>query len=98
MMKGRLIAFRVFKRLGQRRTNQFCKQFYGQDTTTQGKKYRRRGVLDRIPHRKLIRGVLVVSTKNADEIVKFLRKFNAEVHVREVSLTPEDKKMLRVKG
>jgi hypothetical protein len=59
-----------------------------------GKKYRRRGLLDEIPHRKLIRGVIVVSTKDANEVIKFLQKFNAELHVRDVVLTPEDRKVL----
>jgi hypothetical protein len=27
-------------------------------------------------------------------VIKFLRKFNAEVHVRDVVLTPDDKKAL----
>ena len=93
-MMGKLIAFRVFKYAGQRGANQFCKRFYGQDTSTRGKRYRRRGLLDEIPHRKLIRGVIVLSTRDANDVIKFLRKFNAEVHVRDVVLTPDDKKAL----
>ena len=93
-MMGKLIAFRVFKYAGQRGANQFCKRFYGQDTSTRGKRYRRRGLLDKIPHRKLIRGVIVLSTRDANDVIKFLRKFNAEVHVRDVVLTPDDKKAL----
>ena len=52
-------------------------------------------VLDEIPHVRLIRGVIIVSTKNAGEMIKFLRKFNAEIHVRKVVLTPRDRKVLQ---
>jgi hypothetical protein len=51
--------------------------------------------LDRIPYRKLIRGVIIVSRRDANEVVKFLRKFDAEIHVREVVLTPQDEKALK---
>jgi len=94
-MMGKLIAFRVFKYAGQTGANQLCKQLYGQGTSTRGKKYRRRGLLDEIPHRKLIRGVIVLSTRDAKEVIRLLKEFNAEVHVRDVVLTPDDKKALR---
>ena len=94
-MMGKLIAFRIYKHAGQKAANQLCKQLYGQGTSTRGKKYWRRGLLDEIPHRKLIRGVIVLSTRDANEVIKFLQKFNAEVHVRDVVLTPDDERALR---
>lgn len=97
MMMGKLIAFRIFKYAGQKGADQFCKKFYGQDTITKGKKYRRRGLLDETPHVKLIRGVIIVSTRDAKEVIKFLKEFNAEVLVRDVVLTTQDRKVLRVK-
>jgi hypothetical protein len=97
-MMGKLIAFRVYKYVGQKGANQLCKQLYGQGTSTRGKMYRRKGLLDEIPHRKLIRGVIVLSTRDANEVVKFLRKFNAEVHVRDVVLTIDDRKALRIQA
>ena len=97
MMMGKLIAFRIFKYAGQKGADQFCKKFYGQGTTTKGKRYRRKGLLDETPHVKLIRGVIIVSTRDAKEVIKFLKEFNAEVHVRDVVLTPQDRKVLRVK-
>jgi hypothetical protein len=92
---GKLIAFRVFKYAGQKGANQVCKRLYGQGTSTRGKVYRRKGLLDEIPHRKLIRGVIILSTRDANEVIKFLKEFNAEVHVRDVVLTQTDRKMLR---
>ena len=96
-MMGKLVAFRVFKYAGQKGADQFCKKFYGQDTTTKGKRYRRKGLLDEIPHVKLIRGAIIVSTRDASEVIEFLRRFNAEVHVRDVILTSQDRKVLQEK-
>jgi len=92
---GKLIAFRVFRYAGQEGANRLCKQLYGQDTSTKGKMYRRKGLLDEIPHRKLIRGVIILSMRDANVVIKFLKEFNAEVHVRDVVLTPTDKKALK---
>lgn len=99
-MKGKLIAFRVFRNTDVATTNRFCQKFYGQDTSSHGGKYRyhKKGLLEDIPHVKLIRSVIIVSTRDAKEVIKFLREFNAEVHVRDVILTPEDRKALQVKG
>jgi len=94
-MMGKLIAFRVFKYAGQKGANQLCKRLYGQGTSTRGKRYRRVGLLDGIPHRKLIRGVIVLSTRDANDVIKFLKEFDAEVHVRDVVLTQADRKALK---
>jgi len=95
-MMGKLIAFRVYKHAGQKAANQLCKLLYGQSTSTRGKKYWRRGLLDDIPHRKLIRGVIILSTRDARAVMQFLQEFNAEVHVRDVVLTPEDRAALKI--
>jgi len=92
---GTLVAFRVFKPAGQKGADMLCKQFYGQYTTTRGKRYRRKGLLDEIPHVRLIRGVVIVSARDAGKVIKFLRKLNAEIYVRKVELTPKDKKILQ---
>jgi hypothetical protein len=94
MMMGKIVVI-VLSPIGQRRANQFCKKFYGQDTKTGGKRYRRRGLLDEIPHIKLARGVVIVSRKDAPEVIRFIEKFGPEFHVRDVVLTPEDEAALR---
>ena len=88
----------MFKHTDTRTTNKFCQKFYGQDTYSHGGKYfhHKRGLLEDVPHVKLIRSVIIVSTKHADRIIEFLRDFGAEVHVRDVTLTPEDKRVLQV--
>jgi len=56
----------------------------------QGKK----GLLEDIPHAKLLRGVIIVTENGWKAVVRFLKEFNAEIYVRRVVLTPEDKKAL----
>jgi len=96
-MKGRLIAFRVYKNTDRKTTNRFCQKFYGQNTTSHKEKYHhhKQGLMEDIPHIKLIRGAIVVVEKNARKVIRFLKNFNAEIHTRKVTLTAADKKALR---
>jgi hypothetical protein len=96
-MQGVIIAYRLFKNNSQKELNQFCKKFYGQETSShKGKyRYRRRGLLDDIPHIILIRGVIIVSKGDAKKVVDFLKEYNAEVYVRDVTLLPEDEAALK---
>jgi hypothetical protein len=91
-MMGKILIFHFPKKTNQKNLNQFCKKFYGQNTSSHGGKYRyrRKGLLDTIPHIKLIGGVLIVSTENADKIIQFLKDYGAELFVRDVILLPED--------
>ncbi len=95
-MLGEIIAFRVYKNTDTRTTNMFCQKFYGQDTTSHSGRYRhhKHGLMEDIPHVKLIRGVIIVTEKDAKKVIEFLNKFNAEVHVRKAVLTPDDQKAL----
>lgn len=93
-MIGKLVVV-VLRHLNQKKANQFCKKFYGQDTSTRGKRYRRVGLLDGVSHTKLTRGVVIISKKDADEVIKFLKNFGVEFHVRDVTLTPEDRRAIR---
>jgi len=99
-MKGTLIAFRLYKNTDARTVNRFCQKFYGQDTYSHGGKYfhHKRGLLEDIPHVRLIRGVLIFSKHDARKVIRFLREFNAEIHVREVTLTGEDKRSLKLRS
>ena len=57
-------------------------------------RYRRKGLLDHIPHRKLIRGVLIIPSEHSDEVMAFLDIYTAEVYVRDVVLTSDDIRIL----
>jgi len=73
------------------------KGFQMWETSPHGWRYRcrRRGLLDEIPHRRLIRRVLVVRTEDAGRVVELLEEMGAEVHARRVELTREDREAMR---
>ncbi len=95
-MEGTLIAFRL-ARYDKDRASELVKRLYGQRTSSHGGKYvyRRKGLLDEIPHVRLIRGVILVRVKDAERVVRFLERFGAEVHRRAVELTKVDRETLQ---
>lgn len=95
-MRGKIIVFRLLKRVGHVKVNQFCRRFYGYlDRSNRGKySYRRLGFIDDIPHLKVIRGVVIVRTEDAGKVVNFLKGFGAEVYAWTVVLKREDEKAL----
>jgi hypothetical protein len=92
--KGILIAYRT---KGQTSTasTRVAQKLYGQDTTSRGYAIRRRGLLDDVPHVRLIRGVLVLREQDAQAVRKLLDELGCEVHERRVELTPDDEKALK---
>ena len=76
--------------------SKFCQRFYGQETSSgNGKyRYRRHGLLDDIPHRKLLRGVIIIRTEDLGKILDFLEKYDAIVHSREIILLKDDVEIL----
>ncbi len=94
--RGFIILYRVNKRSGKAGMMRFLRELNGyEDRSHFGDYvYQREGFLERFPHVKLIRGALIVRRENAEDLVKFLETFDAEVHVREVFLNEEDEKAL----
>ena len=94
-VNGILLAFRL-RKSDPNLASMFVKKLYGQPTSSHGGKYRyrRKGLLDDIPHRKLIRGVIVVREEDAQKVVSFLKDFDTEFHRRVVELTLQDIKEL----
>ena len=78
----------------------FVKRFYGQETSAQkGKyRYRRKGLLDQIPHRKLLRGVIIIRESDLGTVMKLLIEWNAVVDQRIIEPTEKDLKMLQEAG
>jgi hypothetical protein len=95
-MIGNIIVFRFKEKTEQKSINQFCKKFYGQNTSSHGGKYqyRRHGLLDNIPHIKLIGGVIIIKKDFAEKVIDFLKEYNAEFYIREVILLYEDEVVL----
>ena len=95
-MNGYLLIFSLPAKRKNVEISKFCQKFYGQDTSSWGGKYHyhRQGLLDDIPHRKLLRGVIIINTENLEIILEFLKGYGAQVHVREVKLTETDENIL----
>jgi len=91
-MRGTLIAFTVPTGSDRTRSSAFAKRFYGQETSAQhGRyRYRRHGLLDDIPHNKLIRGVIIIRTDDVEQVTGFLEQQSAIHHARVIELTDED--------
>jgi hypothetical protein len=102
IMQGKLVVFRVYKNAesgvetSPTFINRFVQKFYGQDTTNHKGKYKhhRHGLMEDIPHIKLIRGVIIIRESDVEKVLNFLKGYNAEVYTRDITLTPEDKKHL----
>lgn len=87
-----LVMLRFPPGTDQKVLNQFCKKFYGQNTTSWNGRYRYRrvGLLDSIPHRRLGRGAVMVSKEHLPRIKQFLSKQGAVFSTRPVQATKED--------
>ncbi|KXB01522.1 hypothetical protein AKJ44_02450 [candidate division MSBL1 archaeon SCGC-AAA261F17] len=64
------------------------KSNYGQYT------YEREGLLERVPYRKLIKGVFILGRRDLEKFVELLEKYQAEYYVRSIKLTSQDKEIL----
>jgi len=98
VMDGAIIAFRLPHKTEALERNRFCQRFYGQDTSSGRGRYHhhKRGLLDEMPYRKLIRSVIVLRLEDVERVSRFLEGYNAEIHVRRIRLTTEDRRVLRV--
>ncbi len=94
-MEGTLIAFRL-ARYDKDKASELVKRLYGQQTSSHGGKYvyRRKGLLDEIPHVRLIRGVIIVRTEDAERVLDLLQNLGADPFERKVTLKREDQAAL----
>jgi hypothetical protein len=90
------VIFKLPPRKKNVELSKFCQRFYGQDTSAgKGKyQYHRHGLLDDIPHRKLLRGVIIIRSSDLEKVLEFLESYDATVHFREIKLINEDKEVL----
>jgi hypothetical protein len=95
-MNGTMILFQFSEKTDHNTVNKFMQKFYGQDSSSwNGKyKYHRHGFMEDIPHRKLLRGVVILRGEDVPEVLDFLGKYSMTLHVREIRLTPDDEKIL----
>jgi hypothetical protein len=96
-MNGTMILFQFHEKTDRNTINKFMQKFYGQDSTSwNGKyKYHRHGFLEDIPHRKILRGVVILRKQDSEKVLDFLENYSLTLHVREIKLTPDDEEILR---
>lgn len=82
----------VYKAKGKSSSSQLSRALNGyKDYSNKGKYlYHRKGLLTKIPHIKLMRGVFIVKKEDAEKFVSLLKRYKIEYHTREVILTPRD--------
>ena len=92
---GTLIAFKLKKEVKSTERTRFFRELYGCTDKSNYRKYtyKRSGILDGIPHKVLIRAVIIVKDKDAKELIDFL-KDKAEINLRKVVLEEEDRVLL----
>ncbi len=91
-MRVVIVVLGLPPRTPQPTANRFVQKFYGQSATTRGGtyRYRKAGLLDGLPHRKLGRGVVVVRERDLAKIRGFLDRWKAHYEVRVIRPTSED--------
>ena len=96
-MNGTMILFHFPEGTDHGTINKFMQKFYGQDSTSWKGKYvyHRHGILEGIPHRKLLRGVIILRNEDVQMVLDFLGQYSLTLHVREVKLTEDDENILR---
>ena len=96
-MEGTLIAFRLAS-YDKDQASELVKRLYGQRTSSHGGKYvyRRKGLLDEIPHVRLVRGAIVDRAEDAERIMRFPGEDGAEAHGAQTDLAGEDGAALRL--
>ena len=95
-MNGTIILFHFPEKTAHGTINKFMQKFYGQDSTSWNGKYtyHRHGLLESIPHRKLLRGLLILRNEDTAKVINFLEHYSLTMHVREIKLTLDDEKIL----
>jgi hypothetical protein len=96
MKRGTILIFRIYTKSNQKVANIFTQKLYGQDTRTHHGKYtyHKRGLLEEIPHIRLIRGVIIVRRQDAPRVEAFLKEYKAEYFIRTIELETSDQKKL----
>ncbi|MHB8372385.1 MAG: hypothetical protein ACYDAO_05075 [Thermoplasmataceae archaeon] len=86
-----IVAFRLPKGTDTNSLNKFVRGLYGQDSKSWSGKYEfhRKGILEEIPFRKFIRGVIIIQDLDLEKITSYLARYGAEYYVGRVTKAPE---------
>ena len=82
----------IYKAKGKSSSSQLSRALNGyKDYSNKGKYlYHRKGLLKKIPHIKLLRGVFIVRKEDTEKFVSLIKRYKVEFHEREIILTPRD--------
>ena len=86
-----IVAFRLPKGTDTNTLNKFVRGLYGQDSKSWNGRYEfhRKGIMEEIPFRKFIRGVIIIRDPDLEKIVSYLAGHKAEYYVGTVIQAPE---------
>ncbi len=91
--KGALIVY-LNEGVSPTRANQCTQKLYGQSSSSRGRKYHRKGVLESLPHWRVKRGVILVRADDREKVVRVLKGLVQEIHWWPVPLRPRDRQLL----
>ncbi|HID42403.1 MAG TPA: hypothetical protein EYP30_01280 [Archaeoglobaceae archaeon] len=84
-MKSRLICYSLKGKNAVERMK-FQREMYGfKDLSNNGRySYRRKGLMDSIPHKKILDSVIIVSPFDAKSVIRLLKKFRVKIYAFDV--------------
>ena len=99
-MEGTILVFALPQETPLGVHRRFRKRIYGEETSSYGGRYRyrRKGLLDEIPHVKLYTGVVIVRRADAKRVIAAVRENGAECVWREVRLIKHDQRVLYMRA
>ncbi len=81
-MKAKLICY-TLGNVDHQIRSRFKREFFGYADKSNNNQYnyQRRGLLTEVPHSKPIRSAVIVKAKDEPKIIRFLKRFKAEIKV-----------------
>ena len=92
---GAIIVYRLPPGFPMARRVRFGERVWGQVRSSGGRRSRRHGVLERVPHWKVTRGVVIVRAEDGLRVVRELKRWNAKVEWWPIQLEPDQLRELR---
>lgn len=86
-MESSIVAFRLPKGTDTNTLNKFVRGLYGQDSKSWNGRYEfhRKGIMEEIPFRKFIRGVIIVQNVDLEKVFSYLAMYKAEYYVGNIT-------------
>ncbi|MCI4368215.1 MAG: hypothetical protein L3K09_01440 [Thermoplasmata archaeon] len=94
---GAIIVYRLPPNFPMARRVRFGEKVWGQLRSSGGRTSRRHGALERVPHWKVARGVVVVRAEDGPRVVRELERWDAEVDWWKIDLAPRQLRALQAR-